>query len=334
MAITKKDCLEFLRTHKVNGEKNERVFGLFVLVEKLGGVWPSYKDMFLDARYPEFAACATNKVLLSIDGYTQVNFDNMFYAKNEIKRRDNELKAQKEEHERLYGKMINCRCVITPVIEGAQPKLSGSHNIPPRPFLAEALKTQAQFQSKTIAEKMKGAIDPRLHDALFAGAATKVSTEYEDAIRKAIISPTWAEIDPKYRASRLKAEQEAKQMKMRDSNANMKEGDKAIVSNKQGFVMSYGAELIGHEVEIVKFFSHMDIDLAAVNFNGSVYCFRKSMLEPVKTERQKAIEFYMGTVSAAMNGSSKGQDWGQHTRTIESLIDSGYLNTKIPPVAR
>ena len=127
---------------------------------------------------------------------------------------------------------------------------------------------------------------------------------------------------------------EQEENKMRDSNAELKEGDKAIVSNPAGLTFINGACTLGHEVEVVKFFSYAGADLVAVSFNGGVYCLDAGTVEPVKTERQKAVEFYMGVVSAAMNSSSHLQDWGQHSRTIEPLIDSGYLNTKTPLVAR
>lgn len=46
---------------------------------------------------------------------------------------------------------------------------------------------------------------------------------------------------------------------------------------------------------------------------------------PLKTERDKKHEECMKIVSAAMNGSPKGQDWGQHSRTISALIDADLI---------
>lgn len=336
MTITKKDCLEFLQTHKVNGQKNEHVYGLFVLVEKLGGKWPSYNDMFLNGDFPQLSARAENRILKAIEGYTGREFGRMVYAKNEIKRRDDAIKEWEKsntismfDHINAMQTLSRCpslrgRCIRVPIIDSS---------------------TQSEFHSKALAQKVSGG---KVAGSDIFKDAAKVSTGYEEAINHIIKIDALVGVDrdlfikrfnglPKDKKEvflNLKAEQEEKQMKGRDSNAQLKEGGRAIVSNEQGFIMHYGAELIGHEVEIVKFFNHTNIDLAAVEFDGSVYCFRKSMLEPVKTERQKAIQFYLGQVSLGMNGSVFKANEKYYGFAIETLIDSGYLNTKVPPIAR
>lgn len=341
MTITKKDCLEFLRTHKVNGEKNEHVYGLFVLVEKLKGAWPSYNDVFLNGDFPQLSARAENRILKSVEGFTPREFGCMVWAKNEIKRRDDAIKEwEKSNPMYMYDHIstmqalsrspnLRSRCARVPIITSPEQESGSSNDIPKRPFLNNA---QQVLCNKALAQKVGGG---RVAGGdIFNNTVKTIKVGMESINSPTWVGVDWSEIEKEYKASKLKAEQEAKQMKERDSNAELKEGDKAIVSNEQGFVMSYGAELIGHEVEIVKFFSHVNIDLAAVNFNGSVYCFRKSMLEPVKTERQKAVEFYMGKVSDGMVKSVYKANEKYYGFAVESLIDNGYLNTKIPPVAR
>lgn len=319
MNITKENCLEFLRTHKVNGEKNEHVYGLFVLVEKLDGVWP---DGCIDLELSEWILSYTHASdhkgprHTKINGYSNEEFDNMMRAKSEIKRRDNAIKEWQESNalsfEDHIKKMMEFnfrRCAIVPIVRD---------------------ECQSEFQIKALAQKVGGG---RVAGGdIFNNAVKTIKVGMESINSPTWVGIDWSEIEKEYKANKLKTEQEEK--KMRDSNEEPKEGDKAIVSNEQGFVMSYGAESIGHEVEIVKFFNHANVDLAAVEFNGSVYCFRKSMLEPVKTERQKAIEFYMGKVSAGMVKSIYKANEKYYGFAVESLIDSGYLNTKIPPVAR
>ena len=135
---------------------------------------------------------------------------------------------------------------------------------------------------------------------------------------------------------KLKAEQEEK--KMRDSNAELKESS--------DYIPERGVECVCIPDNNIWGFNSSDRREGRVtgfhdgwfwwkdNFDdgpGILSRIDKVTFEPIKTERQKAIEFYMGVVSAAMNSSSRGQDWGQHTRTIEALIDSGHLKLPVDP---
>lgn len=312
MKITKAECLEFLKTQKVNGQKSMAVYRLFALTEKLKNAWTS--QFFVNGYYVKVG---TNS---RIEGFTRREFGRMVWAKNEIKRRENAIKEWEKNNPMYIYDHINAmqalsrspnlrsRCVRVPIITGPKPESGLSSDIPKRLFL-----------SKMLSEKMKGSSNAETYKKIFEDSALKAADAVRQCKKENInikFSPNnWRESgvsfedfinasELKIKAkendafNKLKTEQEEK--KVRDSNAELKEGDKAILSNDQGFFLHYGAELIGHEVEIVKFFSRNDIELAAVEHRGSIYCFRKSMLKPVKTERQKAIEFYLGHVSTGM----------------------------------
>jgi len=316
MKITKAECLEFLRTNKVDGQKSERVYGLFVLVEKFNGKWPSAAEAF---KAGVKKVTAKGSKVYALNGYTRHPFGRMVWAKNEIKRRENAIKEwEKNNPMHMYDHInvmqaLSCspnlrrKCVHVPMITDTESKSGSSSDIPQRPFL-----------NKVLSEKMRGQ----------RGGVVII----ESTPSSGWLGINWAATEKAYEANKLKAEQEEK--KMCDSNAELKEGDKAILNNDQGFILHYGAELVGHEVEIVKFFSKNDIELAAVEYKGSVYCFRKSMLKPAKTERQKAVEFYLSQVSMGMVQSVYKTNKGYYRFAIESLIDNGHLNTKTPPVAR
>jgi len=183
-----------------------------------------------------------------------------------------------------------------------QPERGSSNCILQRPFL-----------NKVLSEKMKGETNSEAFKKLFAANASKVTgiEQYEEEHSIEFLANDWRQSGISFydfieasklkikakednTFTKLKTEQEEK--KMRDSNAELKEGDIAILNNDQGFILHCGGELIGRDVEIVKFFSKNDIELAAVEYKGQVYCFRKSMLKPVKkTAMEKMQEKFKDT---------------------------------------
>ena len=370
MKITKAECLEFLQTNRAYEKNDKRIHGLFALVKNLNGKWPDSSDEIPINNWLEsYIFGADPQRYMEINGYTPREFGCMVWAKNEIRRSENVRKARADVTPNHIN--CRCAPTFKISDDSPQLIVKCSEGLfHPMPEMASHSIQQSSFLSKVISEKMKGTPNEEAFTKLFADAAKQstglqkreqdhnsdalsyvlggcwgYSFEYFmkaknsairiendvrcmiDKINKAkgpfCVQVSGSEFD------KLKAEQEEK--KMRDSNAELKEGDKAIVIDDGGPTLDHIANLIGHEVEIVKFFNLKNVEMAVIESKGSIHCVYVQMLEPVKTERQKATEFYMGVVSAAMNSSSRGQDWGQHTRTIEALIDSGHLKLPVDP---
>lgn len=67
-------------------------------------------------------------------------------------------------------------------------------------------------------------------------------------------------------------------------------GDKAELHNEPGYSVAYGNSAIGEEVEVLAVFHSGVIRMAAVEHDGSCYCFRAEMLRPTLTPEQRAAE--------------------------------------------
>lgn len=64
-------------------------------------------------------------------------------------------------------------------------------------------------------------------------------------------------------------------------------GDDAIVTLPDGYRLHYGHGVVGNNVVVMALFKDGDIDIAAVNFDGSNYCFRVDMLQKPKTSEEE-----------------------------------------------
>lgn len=333
MKITKAECLEFLQANRITCQKYERVYGLLLLVEWLNGEWPSAVSALKAAI--KGAKLRGNKTY-SIKGFTRREFGRMVWAKNEIKRRQNVRKVRAD----MMPKHIDCRCVMKPLM------------------------SNSKFQSKVISEKMKGVIDSRLHDSLFADAASKAIgvDKAKDKVERSVvayISPcnlsgwrggsfydfieaselkTKAKKDDSF--AKLKTEQEEK--KMRDSNAETSKFMIEIGSEYEIAASTEHLKISKPEGEVVKVYAKFKSDRGTELFafiNDSGTCGGVGIAEmfrpiSIKTERQKAIKFYLSQVSMGMVQGVYKANEEYYRFAIESLIDSGYLNTKTPPIAR
>lgn len=295
MSITKKQCVEFLDGGLVDDEKVPRIYDLYMLTQKFDNKWPDKETLCKHKDYV-FCVVMSGGKALEINLLTRADFGRMVSAKEDVKAK-RQMKSIEDSDFLDWTSTQDLRKKYLLDI--------------PSQFKAAIDPNSDSYQNAT------SGIEPlnimAWHKFIRGQQSTNVTTPVTltpEALLKMHVQP---------------------EDKERDSNAELKEGDKAIVSNEQGFIMRYGAELIGHEVEIVKFFNHTNIDLAAVEHDGSIYCFRKSMLEPIKTERQQLFYDAAKIIENAHKEKDRSYGAAQNEITINALIDSGYLTLPIAP---
>jgi len=95
-------------------------------------------------------------------------------------------------------------------------------------------------------------------------------------------------------------------------------GGKAELHNEPGYAVAYGDSAIGEEVEVLAVFYSGTIKMAAVEHDGSCYCFRAEMLRPIRSEEGKAVEEMLKSVGGR----------GAYTESLCcALFRAGYRKT-------
>lgn len=81
-------------------------------------------------------------------------------------------------------------------------------------------------------------------------------------------------------------------------------GDNAIVTLPDDYRLHYGHGVVGNNVVVMALFKDGDIDIAAVNFDGSNYCFRVDMLQKPLTPEEELFDAFWREVGLFMNQSN------------------------------
>lgn len=97
-------------------------------------------------------------------------------------------------------------------------------------------------------------------------------------------------------------------------------GEKVQLRNDQGFSIDYGHEAIGKEVTVRATWDSDGYGMAAIQYNGAHYCFRASMLHPVKSEAERKRDEAVEEMKAVFD---KRVCIPQNV-IFESLHDAGY----------
>lgn len=67
-------------------------------------------------------------------------------------------------------------------------------------------------------------------------------------------------------------------------------GSMVELHNEPGYRIEYGHEIIGKNVKVAGFVKSGSVDIAVIEFDAGMYCFRTDMLRPVRTEQQRLTD--------------------------------------------
>ena len=108
-------------------------------------------------------------------------------------------------------------------------------------------------------------------------------------------------------------------------------GAECELHNDEGLGVSYGSHVIGERVTVMAVFKAgaVDVDVAAVEHDGACYCFRVSMLRPIRTQAQREREEVVDFAARAYLSRRLESDpklSGDQARKISAFFyDAGML---------
>ncbi len=89
-----------------------------------------------------------------------------------------------------------------------------------------------------------------------------------------------------------------------------------------GYEMAYGEELIGKTVTVRAWVHQEHCNVAVLDHEGALYCFRSEMLRPARSDEEKAVEEAMKDIGA------EDGDFASILATVERMVAAGYRKTE------
>ncbi len=89
-----------------------------------------------------------------------------------------------------------------------------------------------------------------------------------------------------------------------------------------GYGIEYGENLIGKNAEVKAWVHQKTCDVAVLDYEGGLYCFRSEMLRPIRSEREKAVEEAMKDIGA------EDGDFASILAAVERMVAAGYRKEK------